>query len=107
MSNELRSELFFLIGQLDFESTAEECRIVRKASELYSLLLTLSPIRADSLLFRRNRLGLTQELFAAICSTSESRMEMYEQMGGPAWLGPILDVLEERKRDLDSPGWGR
>lgn len=104
---EFRQELFLLIGRLHTESTAKESGVIRKASELYALCLNLQPLRGDSIAFRRNRLGLDQSSLAALCHISDDRLAGFEQEGGPAWLGPILDVLEERRRDLDSPAWGR
>lgn len=101
ISEQLNGELFLLIGTLHRDSSPKEAGIIRKASELYSLIHQLEPIKAASLALRRKKLELSQEELADLCRVTMVKVMQWEKEGGPAWLSPLLNVLEERKRDQD------
>ena len=95
----LNNDLFLLIGRLHPGSTPRECSLIRKASELYALIHKLDPVKAASLALRRRKLELTQEQFAALVCVHTQTVVSWEENDAPAWVGPILDSLEERRRD--------
>ena len=101
ISETLNGELFMLIGTLHRDSSPKEAGIIRKASELYSLIHQLEPVKAASLALRRKKLELIQEELATLCRVATVTVIKWEQEGGPAWLGPLLNVLEERRRDQE------
>lgn len=99
IATELIDELHMLIGRLHRDSPQEECGVFRKASELYGLILNLQRVKPDSLILRRRKLGLSQEHMAILMCVRAATVQVWEQEGAPYWVGPLLDTLEERRRD--------
>lgn len=97
ISEALDDELFFLIGRLHEATPPRECGVIRKASELYSLVKNLPRLKGDSLAYRRERLGLTTGALSSILCVSQ--IQHWEETDAPAWVSPLLDALEERRRD--------
>lgn len=99
LSETLNNDLFLLIGRLHAGSEPRECGLIRKAAELYTLNHSLPQVKAASLELRRRKLQLTQEQFAALVCVHAQTVIGWEENNAPAWIGPLLDALEERRRD--------
>ena len=99
VSEVLNNELFMLIGRLYAHSTDREASLIRKASELYALVHNLPALKGASISQRRRKLGLGQEELGELCRVAAVTVANWEKAEGPAWIGPMLDALEERRRD--------
>ena len=107
MDEELIDELFLMIGKSRRDLGREQAAVIRKAAELYAMLLKLEPMRGRTMNHRRRKLGISIEAFGHTWSVGPATVSGWEKGDAPValWVGPILEALEERRRDEERRGF--